>query len=92
MASGDRPDRLRRWNALAIALLIFYLVGIGLFCYAALTTTPVRSPYAITDGPLTAYGDPRAWWPVALQTRPRPGCVLVPTTGRGATRRAASPC
>ena len=46
MASGDRPDRLRRWNALAIALLIFYLVGIGLFCYSALTTTPcgLRTP------------------------------------------------
>ena len=67
MASGDRPDRLRPWNALAIALLALYLVGIGLFCYAALTTTPEPSPYAITDGPLAAYGNPRAWWPVALQ-------------------------
>ena len=56
-----------RWNALAIALLVLYLVGMGLFCYAALTTTPEPSPYAITEGPLAAYGNPRAWWPVALQ-------------------------
>jgi len=29
MASGDRSGRLRRWNALAIALLILCLVSTG---------------------------------------------------------------
>ena len=87
MASGDRPDRLQRWNVLAIALLIFYLIGIGLFCYAALTTTPVRSPYAITSRAVD-----RLWRPPGLvagrvATRPRFGrvrCLLLAAAARDA--------
>src|SRR5918997_5103481 len=67
MAGSDQPGRQRGWNALAIALMVLYLAGLLLFCYSALTTTPTRSPYAITQPPFSAYSDPRAWWPVALQ-------------------------
>ena len=67
MTGGDSLTRLRPWNALAVALLVLYVVGLVLFCYAALTTTPAPTAYAIRRPPFAAYGDPRAWWPVALQ-------------------------
>ncbi len=67
MTGGDQLARLRPWNALAVALLGLYVVGLVLFCYAALTTTPTRTDAAITRPPFSAYGEPRAWWPVALQ-------------------------
>lgn len=64
--SGERPTRLWSWNALALALLVAYVAGIILFGYAALTTTPAPTAYALRP-PLAGYGDPRAWWPIALQ-------------------------
>ena len=67
MTGGDQLARRRPWNALAVALLGLYVAGLVLFCYAALTTTPTRTDAAITRPPFSAYGDPRAWWPVALQ-------------------------
>src|SRR5918999_940424 len=67
MASSEQPGRLRAWNGLAIALTVLYVAGLLLFCYSALTTTPAPSKYAITQPPFSAYSDPRAWWPVALQ-------------------------
>ena len=67
MAGSDQPARLRAWNALAIGLTVLYVAGLVLFCYSALTTTPTPSRYAITQWPFSAYSDPRAWWPVALQ-------------------------
>ena len=67
MTGGDSLTRLRPWNAVAVALLVLYLGGLVVFCYAALTTTPAPSAYAIRSAPFAAYGDPRAWWPVALQ-------------------------
>ena len=67
MTGGDSLTRLRPWNAAAVALLVLYLAGLVLFCYAALTTTPAPTAYAIRRPPFSAYGDPRAWWPVALQ-------------------------
>lgn len=57
MTGGEAPTRLRPWNALAVALLALYATSLALFCYAALTTVAA---------PLGAYGQPRAWWPVAL--------------------------
>lgn len=67
MTGGNSPTRFRPWNAGAVALLVLYVAGLVLFCHAALTTTPAPSAYAIRRGPLAAYGDPRAWWPIALQ-------------------------
>ena len=67
MAGSDQPGRLRAWNALAITLTVLYAAGLVLFCYSALTTTPSPSGYAITQRPFSAYSDPRAWWPIALQ-------------------------
>ena len=67
MTGGEQLTRLRPWNALAVALLVLYVAGLVLFCYAALTATPAPTAYAITRSPFAAYGDPRAWWPVALQ-------------------------
>ncbi|HLL63929.1 MAG TPA: hypothetical protein VK401_12835, partial [Propionibacteriaceae bacterium] len=67
MTGGEQLTRLRPWNALAVVLLVAYVAGLVLFCYAALTTTPASTGDAITRSPLAAYGNPRAWWPVALQ-------------------------
>lgn len=67
MTGGGSLTRLRPWNTLAVALLVAYVAGIVGFCSAALTARPTPTGYATTPRPLTAYGDPGAWWPVALQ-------------------------
>jgi hypothetical protein len=66
MTGATSLTRLRPWNALAVALLVAYAAGIVLFCSAALMARPTTVGYAPTP-PFSAYGDPGAWWPVALQ-------------------------
>jgi hypothetical protein len=63
MTGGDQLARRRPWNVLAGALLGLYVVGLFLFCHAAITAKPTPT----TPPPFDAYGDPHAWWPVALQ-------------------------
>ncbi len=91
MAGGDQPATLRWWNALAIGLTILYAAGLVLFCYSALTTTPAPSSYAISSPPFSAYSDPRAWWPIALQLALGAGAFGAYYISRQ-NEPAASPC
>ena len=60
MTGGDSLTRLRPWNAGAVALLVLYVAGLVLFCYAALTTTPSppRTRSAARRSPRTAIRGP----------------------------------